>query len=94
MGPTDQSITPTPAAMAAATPTSRISGFKPAITRVTEQLLNPVLGKSLVVYATKPVVRGGSWSLEADERVGDEQTDQQTDVDETIVERESVDASA
>jgi len=67
---------------------------KPAITRVTEQLLNPVLGKSLVVYATKPVVRGGSWSLEAEERVGDEQTDQQTDVDETIVERESVDASA
>lgn len=27
----------------------------PVLTRVTEQLLNPVLGKSLVVYATKPV---------------------------------------
>lgn len=27
----------------------------PAITRTTERLLNPVLGKSLVVYATKPV---------------------------------------
>lgn len=27
----------------------------PAITRVTERALNPVLGKSLVVYATKPV---------------------------------------
>lgn len=26
----------------------------PAVTRVTEQLLNPVLGKSLVVYARKP----------------------------------------
>ncbi len=30
---------------------------RPAVTRVTEQLLNPVLGKSLVVYATKPVGR-------------------------------------
>ena len=29
----------------------------PAVTRVTEQVLNPVLGKSLVVYATKPVGR-------------------------------------
>jgi SAM-dependent methyltransferase len=28
---------------------------KPPITRITEQVLNPVLGKSLVVYATKPV---------------------------------------
>jgi SAM-dependent methyltransferase len=28
---------------------------RPAVTRITEQLLNPVLGKSLVVYATKPV---------------------------------------
>ncbi len=28
---------------------------KPAVTRITEQLLNPVLGKSLVVYATKPI---------------------------------------
>jgi hypothetical protein len=27
----------------------------PAITRTAERLLNPVLGKSLVVYATKPV---------------------------------------
>jgi SAM-dependent methyltransferase len=27
----------------------------PAATRVTERILNPVLGKSLVVYATKPV---------------------------------------
>ena len=26
----------------------------PAVTRVTERLLNPVLGKSLVVYARKP----------------------------------------
>ena len=32
---------------------------KPAVTRITEQLLNPVLGKSLVVYATKPI-RGSS----------------------------------
>ena len=29
----------------------------PAVTRVTERALNPVLGKSLVVYATKPVTR-------------------------------------
>jgi SAM-dependent methyltransferase len=28
---------------------------RPAVTRITEQLLNPFLGKSLVVYATKPV---------------------------------------
>jgi SAM-dependent methyltransferase len=28
---------------------------RPAVTRITEQLLNPVLGKSLVVYATKPI---------------------------------------
>jgi hypothetical protein len=28
---------------------------KPAVTRITEQVLNPVLGKSLVVYATKPI---------------------------------------
>lgn len=27
----------------------------PAITRLTEKVLNPVLGKSLVVYATKPI---------------------------------------
>ena len=31
----------------------------PAATRITEQVLNPVLGKSLVVYATKPVARSG-----------------------------------
>jgi hypothetical protein len=67
---------------------------KPAITRVTEQLLNPVLGKSLVVYATKPMARGGSWSLSADEQVGDEQTDTVPAADQTIVEREPVDASA
>jgi SAM-dependent methyltransferase len=30
----------------------------PALTRVTERLLNPVLGKSLVVYATKPRAAG------------------------------------
>jgi SAM-dependent methyltransferase len=30
----------------------------PRITRVTEKLLNPILGKSLVVYATKPIERG------------------------------------
>ena len=30
---------------------------RPAVTRVAEQVLNPVLGKSLVVYATKPVDR-------------------------------------
>ena len=29
---------------------------RPAVTRITEQVLNPVLGKSLVVYATKPVL--------------------------------------
>jgi SAM-dependent methyltransferase len=28
---------------------------RPFVTRVTEQLLNPVLGKSLVVYATRPI---------------------------------------
>ncbi len=28
---------------------------RPVVTRVAEQMLNPVLGKSLVVYATKPV---------------------------------------
>ncbi len=31
----------------------------PALTRVSERLLNPVLGKSLVVYATKPMNRRG-----------------------------------
>jgi SAM-dependent methyltransferase len=34
---------------------------RPAVTRLTEQLLNPFLGKSLVVYATKPI-RGTSAS--------------------------------
>jgi SAM-dependent methyltransferase len=32
---------------------------RPAATRVTERALNPLLGKSLVVYATKPVARSG-----------------------------------
>jgi SAM-dependent methyltransferase len=31
---------------------------RPAVTRVTERLLNPLLGKSLVVYATKPIAAG------------------------------------
>jgi SAM-dependent methyltransferase len=30
---------------------------RPAVTRLTEKALNPVLGKSLVVYATKPISR-------------------------------------
>jgi SAM-dependent methyltransferase len=30
---------------------------QPAVTRLTERALNPILGKSLVVYATKPVAR-------------------------------------
>lgn len=32
---------------------------RPAATRLTEKALNPLLGKSLVVYATKPVARAG-----------------------------------
>lgn len=32
----------------------------PALTRVTERVLNPVLGKSLVVYATKPIHAGSA----------------------------------
>ena len=66
---------------------------KPAITRVTEQLLNPVLGKSLVVYATKPVVRGGSWSLRL---TSESRTSRPIAVRcrRDHVERESVDASA
>ncbi len=32
---------------------------RPAVTRLAEQALNPILGKSLVVYATKPVTRSG-----------------------------------
>jgi SAM-dependent methyltransferase len=39
---------------------------RPAITRITEQLLNPLLGKSLVVYATKPRSRTAPRSFEAD----------------------------
>ena len=33
---------------------------RPALTRVTERLLNPVLGKSLVMYADKPAVAGAA----------------------------------
>jgi 2-polyprenyl-3-methyl-5-hydroxy-6-metoxy-1,4-benzoquinol methylase len=41
---------------------------KPAVTRLADQALNPVIGKSLVVYATKPgTVRGAA----ADEPVTD-----------------------
>jgi hypothetical protein len=32
---------------------------RPAATRVTERALNPLFGKSLVVYATKPLARSG-----------------------------------
>ena len=32
---------------------------RPAATRLTEQALNPILGKSLVVYASKPLSRSG-----------------------------------
>jgi SAM-dependent methyltransferase len=31
----------------------------PAVTRLTERALNPIIGKSLVVYATKPLTSGG-----------------------------------
>ncbi|MCU0274141.1 MAG: class I SAM-dependent methyltransferase [Acidimicrobiales bacterium] len=31
----------------------------PAVTRLTERALNPIIGKSLVVYATKPPTSGG-----------------------------------
>ena len=31
----------------------------PALTRTTERVLNPVLGKSVVVYSTKPARPGG-----------------------------------
>jgi SAM-dependent methyltransferase len=48
----------------------------PAITRVTESALNPVLGKSLVVYATKPITtdrrRGGADDARATRPVGRE----------------------
>jgi SAM-dependent methyltransferase len=32
---------------------------KPAVTRIADQALNPLIGKSLVVYATKPAVASG-----------------------------------
>jgi hypothetical protein len=32
---------------------------KPAATRLAEQALNPVIGKSLVIYAVKARARGG-----------------------------------
>jgi SAM-dependent methyltransferase len=32
---------------------------RPALTRVTEAALNPLIGKSLVIYAKKPVVKNG-----------------------------------
>jgi SAM-dependent methyltransferase len=38
---------------------------KPWLTRATEQALNPVLGKSLVVYADKPAVAAGAASAAA-----------------------------
>jgi SAM-dependent methyltransferase len=38
---------------------------RPWLTRVTEQALNPVLGKSLVVYADKPMVTAGAASAAA-----------------------------
>ncbi|MGB6056731.1 MAG: class I SAM-dependent methyltransferase [Microthrixaceae bacterium] len=37
----------------------------PALTRTTERLLNPVLGKSMVVYSRKPIKRSGSKSAGA-----------------------------
>ena len=41
----------------------------PALTRTTERLLNPVLGKSVVVYSAKPTTGGsGSTATEADAR--------------------------
>jgi SAM-dependent methyltransferase len=33
---------------------------RPALTRVAETALNPVIGKSLVIYAKKPITRNGS----------------------------------
>jgi SAM-dependent methyltransferase len=38
---------------------------RPWLTRVTEQALNPVLGKSLVVYADKPMATAGAASAAA-----------------------------
>ena len=43
---------------------------RPAVTRITEQVLNPVLGKSLVVYATKPVVQTDALNDREVARVG------------------------
>jgi SAM-dependent methyltransferase len=44
---------------------------RPAVTRVSEQLLNPVLGKSLVVYATKPMSRRAPQAATAGSRTAD-----------------------
>jgi SAM-dependent methyltransferase len=43
---------------------------RPAVTRVAEQLLNPVLGKSLVVYAKKPIADGETASARREEVAG------------------------
>jgi SAM-dependent methyltransferase len=43
---------------------------RPAVTRITEQVLNPVLGKSLVVYATKPVLQTDALNDREVARVG------------------------
>jgi SAM-dependent methyltransferase len=42
---------------------------KPAITQLTDRALNPLIGKSLVVYATKPVVAAQRPDLAAAEKV-------------------------
>jgi SAM-dependent methyltransferase len=42
---------------------------KPAITQLTDRALNPLIGKSLVVYATKPVVAARRPDLAAAEKV-------------------------
>ena len=38
---------------------------RPLVTRVAEQALNPVLGKSLVMYADRPAVAAGATSAAA-----------------------------
>jgi SAM-dependent methyltransferase len=43
---------------------------RPALTRVTEHVLNPLLGKSLVVYATKPVRQSADQNDREVARVG------------------------
>jgi SAM-dependent methyltransferase len=43
---------------------------RPALTRITEQVLNPVLGKSLVVYATKSVRQSAGQNNREVARVG------------------------